>query len=148
MVKNGIMEIESKQITVWFDDDHPGSLAGVTGILSRHAVNILAMTASGNRENGRAHFVVDRIALACNILQNHGYHVICEDVLCLQVKNVAGALHRSLQLLAEHDINIDYIYAFAQAASEGGTAVIKCDEAARAKSVLMAHFKELWHGDE
>lgn len=137
------MEIDTKQITVVFDDDHPGSLAGVTGILSRHAVNILAMTASGNRENGRAHFVVDHIRLAFDILQNHGYHVVAEDVLCLQVKNVAGALHKSLQLLAEHDINIDYIYAFAQEATEGGTAVIKCDEASRAKSVLIAHFKGL-----
>lgn len=138
------MEIETRQITLWFDDDHPGSLAGVTGILSRHGVNILAMTAGGSRENGRAHFVVDRVELAFNILQNHGYHIVLEEVLCLSVKNVAGALHKSLQLLAEHDINIDYIYAFAQESTEGGMAVIRCDEAARAKTVLMAHFKGLW----
>ncbi len=137
------MDIETKQITVRFDDDHPGSLAGVTGMLSRHAVNILAMTASGNRENGCAHLVVDHIGLAYNILHNRGYQVVLEDVLCLSVMNVAGALHKSLQLLAEHDINIDYIYAFAQEATGGGTAVIKCDEASRAKSVLVAHFKGL-----
>ena len=95
-----LMDIETKQITIQFSDDQPGSLAGVTGILSRHAVNILAMTASGNRENGRAHIVVDRTDLAVNILKNHGYHVVLEDVLCLPVRNVAGALHTSLQLLA------------------------------------------------
>lgn len=135
------MDIETKQITIQFSDDQPGSLAGVTGILSRHAVNILAMTASGNCENGRAHIVVDRTDLAVNILKNHGYHVVLEDVLCLPVRNVAGALHTSLQLLAGQEINIDYIYAFAQ--EQGGTAVIKCDEADRAKGVLAAYIKPL-----
>lgn len=135
------MEIEAKQITIQFDEDHPGSLAGVTGILSRHAVNILAVTASGNRENGRAHFVVDRTYLAYNILHNHGYNVALEDVLCLSVRNVAGALHKSVQVLAQYDINIDYIYAFAR--ESDGVAVIKCDEVSHAKTVLVVHLKKL-----
>ena len=74
-------------------------------------------------------------------MKNHGYHVVLEDVLCLPVRNVAGALHTSLQLLAGQEINIDYIYAFAQ--EQGGTAVIKCDEADRAKGVLAAYIKPL-----
>lgn len=136
-----MMEVETKQITIKFSDDHPGSLAGVTGILSHHAVNILAMTASGNRENGLAHIVVNRTQLAFNILLNHGYTAVLEDVICLPVRNVAGALHASLQVLAEQDINIDYIYAFAQ--EQGGTAVIKCDEAARAMRLLSERLKPL-----
>lgn len=63
-----------------------------------------------------------------------------EDVLCLPVKNVAGALHTSLQLLAEQDVNIDYIYGFGMEESQGGVAVIKCDNILLAKRTLTERF--------
>lgn len=134
------MEIVAKQITIKVDEDSPGTLAAVTGILSHHAVNILAMTASGNSRDGHVHFVVDHTDLAYNILSNHGYNVVMEDVLCVSIKNVAGALHVTLQTLAGHDVNIEYIYAYAK--DEDGVAVVKCDDTAYAMRVLTAHLKE------
>lgn len=134
------MEIVTKQITVEVNEDSPGTLAAVTGILSRHAVNILAMTASGNRRDGHVHFVVDHTDLAYNILSNHGYKVELEDVLCISVRNVAGALHKALQALAGYDINIEYIYAYAK--ESDGVAVIKCDGTSHATNILTTHFKE------
>lgn len=135
------MDIDSQQLTIYFDDCI-GSLSNVTSILSNHAINILAMTARGDNKNGFAHIVVDKTALACNILKNHGYHVDIKDVICLKVCNVAGALNKSLKMLAQHDIDIEYIYAFAADAGTG-TAVIKCNECNQAKIVLTAHCKEL-----
>lgn len=135
------MNIDTQQLTVFFDDC-VGSLSNVTSILSNHAINILAMTASGDNKNGFAHIVTDKTILACNILKNHGYKVDIEDVICLKVCNVAGALHKSLKMLAQHDIDIEYIYAFAADAGTG-TAVIKCNDCNQAKIVLTAHCKEL-----
>ena len=51
---------------------------------------------------------------AVEVLRAKDFAVILTDVVCISCPNVAGALSKILEKLAEHQIFIEYMYAFAQ----------------------------------
>jgi len=56
--------------------------------------------------------VVGRPELAVSVLEGKSFSVHLTDVACI-VAQRTGGLYHALKILADNNINIDYIYAFA-----------------------------------
>jgi len=107
----------------------PGALAGVTRLLSTEHVNILAMSLESG---GQLRIVVDNHVHGGAILREHHHQVTEREVIVTSVPNSPGALAPALKLVADADVNIEYMYG--GGADTGGSAliVLGVDDAMRA----------------
>jgi hypothetical protein len=85
----------------------PGALAGVTRLLSNERVNILAIALD---TGGQLRFVVDNHVHGGAVLREHHHQVTEHEVIVTSIPNVPGALAPALKLVADANVNIDYMY--------------------------------------
>jgi len=101
-----------KQLSV-FLEDKSGRLTDLTKILAENDINITALSIADAADYGIIRMVVGRPELAVSVLKKNGFSVNLTDVACFVVPNEPGGLYHALKILAENNINIDYMYAFA-----------------------------------
>lgn len=135
-----------KQISV-FLEDKTGSLTKVTGVLANHGINMSAFCVADATDYGILRVVVGRPELAVDILRNHNYSVHVNDVVCLKLKDVSGALHKALEVLSKNNVSIDYMYAYA-GGSDTAIAVIHATDCNLAAEVLQDNSMELMAPDD
>jgi hypothetical protein len=85
----------------------PGALAGVARLLSDERVNVLAMSLEAG---GQLRLIVDNHVHAAAILREHHHQVAEHDVIVTAVPNAPGALYPMLKLVADANINVEYMY--------------------------------------
>lgn len=101
-----------KQLSV-FLEDKSGRLTELTRILAENDINITALSIADAADYGIIRMVVGRPELALKVLKEVGFTVRLFDVACLTVPNEPGGLYHALKILADANVNIDYMYAFA-----------------------------------
>lgn len=101
-----------KQISI-FLEDKSGRLTEITKILAEHDINITALSIADSTDYGIVRMIVGRPELAQKVLKEKGMAVQVTEVACMVIPNEPGGLHKALDILTKHDINIDYLYAFA-----------------------------------
>lgn len=101
-----------KQLSV-FLEDKSGRLTELTKILAENDINITALSIADAADYGIIRMVVGRPERAMTVLKENGFSVNLTDVACLIVPNKPGGLYHALKILADNNINIDYMYAFA-----------------------------------
>lgn len=109
----------------------PGSIARACSTLSESRVNILALSVESS---GILRVVVDNPIHAAGALREQHYTVEQREVLYVVVPNEPGAGRKLAKLIADADVNIDYLYG---SAVEGGfmaAIVIGVADAARASA--------------
>lgn len=125
-----------KQLSV-FLENKPNSLNQMLEVLTKHGINMTAFCLADSVDFGIVRFCVGRPELAYNILKNNGYNVRITDVVCIEIPNESGGLHKVIRLISEDGININYMYAF----TDSGTAkvVIRCDSTERLIEIAKVH---------
>ena len=63
---------------------------------------------------GILRLIVTEVEKAVEVLRNADFAVMLTDVVCIGCPNVAGSLSAILEKLAENNIVIEYMYAFAE----------------------------------
>jgi len=101
-----------KQLSI-FLEDKSGRLTELTKILAENDINITALSIADAADYGIIRMVVGRPELAMKVLKEKGFSVHLTEVACLIVPNKPGGLYFALKILADNNINIDYMYAFA-----------------------------------
>jgi hypothetical protein len=107
----------------------PRTLAGVCRLLSDGRVNILAMSLESS---GQLRMVVDNHVHGAAVLREHHHQVTEHDVIVTSVPHAPGALAPTLKLVADANVNIEYLYGGGVEAGAGATVVIGVDNAMRA----------------
>ena len=97
------------QLTV-FLENRSGRLAEVTDILGREGVNIRGFSTTEAAEYGILRLIVADPGYAREILHREGLTTHLTEVVCVGVPDVPGGLARVLDLLAEQEISVDYMY--------------------------------------
>ena len=105
-----------KQLSI-FLEDKSGRLTELTKILTENDINITALSIADAADYGIIRMVVGRPELAMKVLKEKGFSVHLTDVACLIVPNKPGGLYHALKILTDNNINIDYMYAFANNAT-------------------------------
>ena len=102
-----------KQLSV-FLENKTGRINEVTKILGKHGINMHAFSMSESTDFGILRLIVSEVDKAVEVLRSESFAVMLTDVVCISCPNVAGSLSAILETLAEKEIFIEYMYAFAE----------------------------------
>ena len=102
-----------KQISV-FLENKSGRLNEVARVLASNGINMRAFCIAETTDFGLMRLIVEEVDKAVQALRDAGFAVILTDVIAIHCKNQPGALSKILESLAQEQIFIEYMYAFAQ----------------------------------
>ena len=124
-----------KQISV-FVENQPGSMMRVTSVLTESHVNIRAISTFDTPEFGILRLVVDDPAKAKESLTQKGFVTRVNDVIGAELKDEKGNLNQMLKILADGEINVNYIYSFVIREEKAPVIVFHTDDFHKAEQVL------------
>lgn len=124
-----------KQLSV-FVENRPGSLMRVTSALTEAHINIRAVASFDTPEFGILRLVVDKPAEAKEYLTGKGFVVRIHEVIGVELKDEKGNLNRMLSILADGEINVNYIYSFVIREEKAPVMVFNTDDYDKAAKVL------------
>ena len=101
-----------QQLSV-FLENRAGSLESALAILASANIDIRAMALSDTSDFGILRLIVNEHPKAQELLLASGFTVGNTDVIVLGLEDRPGALLAVVGLLAENNINIEYMYPFA-----------------------------------
>ena len=117
-----------KQLSI-FLENKSGSLAKVTEILARENINIMAFSVSDATEYGILRMVVSNPDNAYSILKSKNYSVLTSEVVAVKLVDGTGELFKVLDVIAETQTGIDYIYSFAASTNKSVVIIHSNDNA-------------------
>ena len=136
-----------KQLTV-FVENKQGSLVSITDTLSKHEVNIRALSIAETQDFGMLRLIVNDTATAEKVLSEAGYLIKINEVVGVKIGDAPGKLSAALNVLDEKKINIDYLYAFMSRTEKHAYVVIRVeDNAAAEKAIEDAGFHTITEAD-
>ena len=124
-----------KQISV-FVENQPGSMMRVTSVLTESHVNIRAISTFDTPEFGILRLVVDDPAKAKESLTQKGFVTRVNDVIGAELKDEKGNLNQMLKILADGEINVNYIFSFVIREEKAPVIVFHTDDFQKAEQVL------------
>ena len=135
-----------KQISI-FLENKLGRLAKVTRILGENNIDICALSVADTTDFGILRLIVDRPDEAKQVLADNGFTVSINDVIAIEVEDKPGGLAKTLSVLDDKGISIEYMYAFVGNSNSNNALVIfRVEQPERALEILKnedVHVKSL-----
>ena len=103
--------MKTKQISV-FVANRAGWLASVTRVLREESINIRTLSMADAPDFGIFRLIVRAVDGAVRSLKSAGFVTDVTEVVCVEVPDCPGGLGDVLDVLAAHDVNVEYMYAF------------------------------------
>ncbi len=100
-----------QQISV-FLENKPGSLAKFMAVLSENNINMRAMNLAETPDFGILRIIVDDAYNTVCVIKDADYICSITQVLAVEVPDKPGSLLKTLDILGENNINLEYSYAF------------------------------------
>ncbi len=130
------MKVE--QISI-FIENKSGRLAEVTGVLGKTGINIRALSLADTSDFGILRLIVDDSQKALKVLKEQRFTVSITEVIGIEVPDSPGGLTSILQLLDQHNVNVEYMYAFAERVGNNAIIIFRFDNVDEAISALSSH---------
>ena len=124
----------AKQLSV-FIENRQGRLGEVLNVLKTNGVNILSLSLADTTEYGLLRLIVNNPVLGKEKLSEDGFSTMLTDVLVLKITHEAGSLQDLLSILAENDINVEYMYGLSIDGQEASV-VLKASDIVKADKIL------------
>lgn len=134
-----------QQLTVYMNDRSRG-LDDVLRILGAEKVNIVELNLADTSDYGLLRLIVSDPHRGRMVLREAGYEARLIDVIAFRVSHAAGSLSKAMHQLVDGEIDIQYMYVFAN--GEEASAVLKSDDVARAIDILNGCGYEVYSADE
>jgi hypothetical protein len=119
-----------------FIENTKGRLSEVCGLLGDNNINIKALTIAETPEFGILRVVLNDTEKAKQVLKANGFIAKIAPVVAVEVSDTPGGLAKALKVLADNDINLEYMYGFVEKASEKALMVLKFDNIETAIEIL------------
>jgi len=127
-----------KQISV-FLENRQGRLYDVCSLLGNNNVNIRALTIAETESFGVLRIVVDQSDAAIKLLRDNHFVANFTDVIAIEVPDKPGGLASVLKVLAENEVNIEYMYGFVEKFSDKALLVMRFEDTDFAQQILSKH---------
>jgi hypothetical protein len=127
--------MKAEQISI-FLENKSGRLAEVTDILARNSINIRALSLADTADFGIFRLIVNAPERAMTLLKESGFTVGKNEVVAVVVPDRPGGLAGILGTLQGKNINVEYMYAFAQKSEGNAVLIFRFDDADKAIAVL------------
>jgi phenylacetate-CoA ligase len=106
-------------------EDKPGQLRAPSKALSEAGVNLGALTvAKDGKGKGTLRLLMKNPLRARAVLEKAGYTVDMDEVVAVEVPNKPGGLVQLLDVIEQHNINVEYMYAFAFRGEKGNAVMV------------------------
>ena len=116
-----------KQISI-FVENKAGRLAKIVETLGNNNIDISALSIADATDFGVLRLIVDKPELAVDVLKQTGVTVKITDVIAAALDHQPGGLSKVLDVLANADISVEYIYAFEGKKSGKALMVVKTED--------------------
>ena len=123
-----------KQLSV-FIENRQGRLGEVLSVLKENGVNILSLSLADTTEYGLLRIMVNAPEKGREALINKGFSAMVTDVLVIKIPHRAGSLQAILEIIAEKNINFEYMYGLS-IEGEDASIVVKANDLERTIAVL------------
>ena len=100
-----------KQISV-FLENKPGTLLTMTGVLADNHIDMRALSIAETKDFGIVRMIVDDVYDTTTVLKDAGFIHSLTPVLGVAIPDEPGGLDQVLRVLAEAQVNVEYMYAF------------------------------------
>lgn len=131
-----------KQLSI-FVENKTGRLQSIIDTLSKNGVNISALSIADTTDFGILRMIVDDVDKARNELREIGVISKCTDVIAVYIDDKTGGLASVLEVVAEENLGIEYMYAFLGRREGKAIMVLKADEPEKAVELLKRHNIEI-----
>lgn len=119
-----------------FMENKPGQLVHVTEVLKENGIDIRAMSLADTKDFGIARMIVSDCDKAQTALKARGFMSTITKVLCIAMNDHPGGLSAVTELLAEAEVNIDYLYACITVIGKDAYIVMHVDDEKKAAGIL------------
>jgi hypothetical protein len=123
------------QISV-FLENRSGRMRQVCSVLGQNNINIRALTVAETESFGVLRIVVDKPAVAIDVLKKNGFTANITDVVVVEMQDKPGGLADILGILDENKINVEYMYAFLEKSADKAMVVFRFEHPEKAVKVL------------
>lgn len=123
-----------KQLSVFLENKQ-GRLWKSLNLLKSENIDIRALSIADTSDFGILRMIVSDPEKAKSLLEND-FAVSLAEVLAIEVEDQPGGLEGALGLLNEHDINVEYIYAFVEKRTSKALIVLKTDDNVKSLKLL------------
>ncbi len=129
-----------KQLSV-FLENKSGRLHQVFDVLGASNINVSACSVADTSEFGILRMIVSEPEKARDILKEKRFSVNISEVISFVTPNTPGALARTLKVLSDTNISIEYLYGFS--VGEKSFIALRSDNVENAIMELQRHEMEL-----
>ena len=124
-----------EQISI-FIENKEGRLAEVTAILRDANINIRALSLADTTDFGVLRLIVTNPETAERVLKKEGFKVGKTQVMAVEVKDEPGGLNSILDPLCENEVNVEYMYAFANPQCKNAIMIFRFDDHDKALEIF------------
>ena len=124
-----------KQISL-FMENRTGRLADVARTLGAAGVNIRALSLADTSDFGILRLIVNDIDRALDVLRASGHTTIVTEVIAVEVPDQPGGLATVLTALEKAGVNVEYMYAFVEKATDKAVLVFRFENMDEALSAF------------
>ena len=136
-----------KQLTV-FVENKEGAVVSITDTLSRHSINMRALSIAETQDFGILRLIVNDEKTAEKVLEANGHLIKVVDVVGVKIGDDPGKLTEALSVLDKKEINVEYLYAFMARTEKHAYVVLRVEDNVSAESALAdAGFKLITDAD-
>ena len=111
----------------------------MTRTLAEAGVNIRALSLADTSDFGILRLIVCNHEKAQTVLKEKGFTLGRTYVVAVEVPDQPGGLDAILQLMAANNINVEYMYAFAQGATDNAVMIFRFDKVDAAIDILQGN---------
>ena len=126
------------QISV-FLENRSGQLLEITSILKDANINMRAISIAETNEYGIIRLITDQPEYTVEVLKKEGFVAAMSEVLVVPVLDKVGGLNAMLKVMADENVNIQYMYSIFEKNNDETYMAINVDDPEKVTEVLEKH---------
>ena len=124
-----------KQLSI-FVENKEGKLVTITDSIANAGIDIRAMSVADTQDFGIFRLIVTEPERAKEALESSGCFVSITKVVGVSIPDVPGSFAKVVNILARHNINIEYMYAFITVSKKNASVVLRVADNDEAERIL------------
>ena len=124
-----------KQLSI-FVENKEGKLVTIIDAIANAKIDIRAMSVADTQDFGIFRLIVTDPEKAKEALESSGCFVSITQVVGVDIPDEPGSLAKVLNILARHNINIEYMYAFITISKKNASVVLRVADNEKAEAIL------------
>ena len=136
-----------RQVSV-FIENKSGRLSDVIEFLGDNGINIRALSLADTSDFGILRLIVNDPERAYNLLREKDFTVGSTDVIAVAVPDNPGGLASVLKLLKDHDVSVEYMYAYVEHSTDYAVMIFRFEDTDKTLELLKSNNVKLLSGSE